>query len=302
MMYVGIPLTSALAVTHGYLPPHPAPASVAVLFHADMNLTLLYGLILSIPAMLLAGPFLARFARGMSNKPPASLFVERKFDREALPGLGLSLFTTLIPVMLMLGGAVVSLSTPENSALRPAAKFLSDPNIALFLAAMIALYTLGLRRGRTMEALMGSVGKAAASVSMVILIIAAGGAFKQVLIDCGTAEMIKGLATQAKISPIVLAWGMAALLRAALGSATVAAITASGMLLPVVAASGVRPELLVIATTSGSLMFSHFNDIGFWMFKEYYNCTVKQTFQIWSVMEGIVAVIGLLGALAFNAI
>jgi len=153
-----------------------------------------------------------------------------------------------------------------------------------------------------MEALMKSVGTGAASVSMVILIIAAGGAFKQVLVDCGTGDAVKEIAAHAQLSPILLAWATAALLRLALGSATVAAITAAGIIVPLVPHSGVAPELLVIATTSGSLMFSHFNDIGFWMFKEYYNVSVKQTFQIWTVMESIVAVAGLAGAFLLHAL
>lgn len=152
-----------------------------------------------------------------------------------------------------------------------------------------------------METLMKSVGAAAASISMVILVIASGGAFKQVLVDCGTGDAIKDIAAHAQLSPILLAWATAALMRLALGSATVAAITAAGIIAPLVPHSGVAPELLVIATTSGSLMFSHFNDIGFWMFKEYYNVSVRQTFQIWTVMETIVAVVGLAGVFVFHA-
>ena len=208
----------------------------------------------------------------------------------------------LIPVLLMLGGALVSMAPRTGSGLLTASKFLSDPNVALLLAVLVGFYTLGLRRGRNMETLMKSVGTAAASISMVILIIASGGAFKQVLIDCGTGDAIKDIAAQAQFSPILLAWVTAALMRLALGSATVAAITAAGIMVPLVPHSGVAPELLVIATTSGSLMFSHFNDIGFWMFKEYYNVSIKQTFQIWTVMESIVAVVGLAGALLFHAL
>jgi gluconate transporter len=300
LMYLGIPLSSALSVTHAYLPPHPAPTSIAMMYQADVNKTLLYGLVLVVPAALLAGPVLSLFFRKLVNQPPADLYRPREFRREELPGLGVSLFTTLIPVLLMLAGAIVTLAAKGNGALKAGALFVSDPNVALCLAVLVGFYTLGLRRGRGMEALMTSAGAGVASVSMVILIIASGGAFKQVLLDCGTGEAIKALAVQASLSPILLAWGTAALLRLALGSATVAAITAAGILLPVVPGSGVAPELLVIATTSGSLMFSHFNDIGFWMFKEYYNVSVKQTFQIWTVMESIVAIVGLVGVLALD--
>ncbi len=296
LMYLGIPLSSALSVTHGYLPPHPAPTSIALMYQADVNQTLLYGLILAVPATILAGPVLALFFRHVQNQPPPDFYRPRVFKREELPGLAVSLLTTLVPVLLMLAGAVVTLTAKGNGRVMVAAKFLSDPTIALLIAVLVGFYTLGLRRGRDMESVMKSVAAGAASVSMVILIIAAGGAFKQVLLDCGTGEAIKTLTAQIQVSPILLAWSAAALMRLALGSATVAAITAAGMVLPLVPNSGVSPELLVIATTSGSLMFSHFNDIGFWMFKEYYNVSVKQTFQIWTVMESIVAVTGLAGA------
>ncbi len=299
LMYIGIPLSAALSVTHGYLPPHPAPTSIAVMYHADVNRTLLYGLALAVPATLLAGPVLARFFRHLKNQPPPELYNAREFKRGELPGLGVSLFTTLIPVLLMLAGAIVTM-WDGGPGLKAAAQFLSDPNVALCLAVLAGFYTLGVRRGRSIEALMKSAGAGAASVTMVILIIASGGAFKQVLLDCGTGEAIKSITAQASLSPILLAWGAAALLRLALGSATVAAITAAGIVLPIVPASGVAPELLVIATTAGSLMFSHFNDIGFWMFKEYYGVSVRQTFQIWTVMESIVAVVGLAGVLVLN--
>jgi gluconate transporter len=300
LMYLGIPLSSALSVTHGYLPPHPAPTSIAILYQADPNLTLLYGLILAVPATLLAGPALALFFRKLRNMPPAGLYTPREFRRDELPGLGISLFTTLVPVILMLAGAVISIAGNTGGFLARTSKFLSDPNVALLLAVLTGFYTLGARRGRNMEDLMKSVAAGAGSVTMVILIIAAGGAFKQVLLDCGTGNAIKDAASQMNLAPILLAWSVAALLRLALGSATVAAITAAGVVLPLIPGSGVAPELLVIATTSGSLMFSHFNDIGFWMFKEYYNVSVKQTFLIWTVMESIVAIVGLAGVLVLN--
>ena len=301
LMQLGIPLSSALSVTHAYLPPHPAPTSIAILYKADVNRTLLYGLALAVPGALLAGPVLARFFRKLKNQPPAELFQGATFRHDELPGLAVSLFSILIPVLLMLAGALASMKRNADGGLMAAAKFVSDPNVALLVAVLAGLYTLGLRRGRQMDALMKSVAAAVASVSMVILIIASGGAFKQVLIDCGTGNAIKDIVMRAHLSPILLAWATAAMMRLALGSATVAAITAAGIVVPLVPHSGVAPELLVIATTSGSLMFSHFNDIGFWMFKEYYNVSIKQTFQIWTVMESIVAVVGLAGVFLLNA-
>jgi gluconate transporter len=302
LLYLGIPLSAALSVSHGFLPPHPAPTAIAVMYGADVNRTLMYGLILAVPAALLAGPVLSRFFRDARNTPPPELYQSKAMDRQSLPGLWVSLLTTLIPVLLMLAGALVTMTAPRGGRFVSWAKFLSDPNVALPVAVLVGFYTLGLRRGRTMESLMKSTAEGVASVSMVILIIASGGGFKQVLLDSGTGSAVEQLVSHAHLSPILMVWCAAALLRLALGSATVAAITAAGMMLPVVRGSGVSPELLVIATTAGSLMFSHFNDIGFWMFKEYYNATVKQTFQVWTVMESIVALVGLGGVLLLNLI
>ena len=300
LLDLGIPMCAALAATHGYLPPHPAPTSIAAMYGASVNKTLLYGLALAPIAIILAGPVLLRFFRNLDNKPPAELYRTREFKPEALPGLGRSLFTALLPVLLMLCGAVAELGLPASSPIQPVMRFLSDANVALFIAVLAGFYTLGLASGRTMEGLMKSAGEAVGSVAMILLIIASGGAFKQVLVDCGAGNAIKDFAATVHGSPLLLAWGTAALLRLTLGSATVAAITAAGILVPIVPHAGVRPELLVIATASGSLMFSHFNDIGFWMFKEYFGATVKQTFQIWSVMEAIVAGVGLAGVWVFD--
>jgi H+/gluconate symporter-like permease len=201
LLALGIPLSAALSVTHGYLPPHPAPTSIAILYKADVGRTLLYGLALSVPAVILAGPVLARFFRHLRNTPPASLFQARDFPPEELPGATVSVACVLTPVALMLVG--------------------SDPAVALFAAAMLALVLLGWRRGRNTDDLMKDIGAAVASVSMILLIIASGGAFKQVLIDSGTGDAVKNLAAGLPVSPLILAWSAAALFRAALGSATV---------------------------------------------------------------------------------
>ena len=302
LVSLGIPLSSALSVTHGYLPPHPAPTAVALMFHADVNKTLLYGLIIAVPATILAGPVLARFFRNVHNAPPPELYRPREFRPEELPGLGISLFSTLLPVLLMLAGAVITLATDAKSGLATAARFLSDANVALCAAVLCGFYTLGVRRGRNMQTLMKDAGSAVAGVALITFIIAGGGAFKQVLMDGGTGEAIKALASHVSVSPILLAWGTAALLRAAIGSATVSAMTAASIVLPLVPASGVRPELLVLATGAGSIMFSHFSDGGFWMFKEYYNVSIKQTLWMWTVMETVIGLVGLAGVLALDAV
>lgn len=302
LLYVGIPLSSALSAAHGLLVPHPAPVAIASLLHADPNLTLLYGLILAVPAALLAGPVLERFSRGVPASPPPSLFDPGKASPPSLPPLPLSLATLLAPVALMLLGAMARLMPGRNDSWIRIALFLSDPAVALFLGVVAAFALLGLLRGRSVESLMQSASSAAASVSMVALIIAAGGAFKQVLTDAGAASSLQSVTQHFGLPPIWLCWCTSALLRLALGSATVAAITSAGIVAPVISGSAVPPELLVLAIASGSLMFSHFNDIGFWMFKEYYNVSIKDTFRVWTVMESIVALVGLGGVLALSGL
>lgn len=302
IIYLGLPLSAALSVTHGFVPPHPGPTTIANIFHADLNLTLLYGIVLAVPATILGGPVLSRFLRHMKNTPPPALFQPREFRDADLPSFGVSLGTILIPVVLMLIGAIVNLTVNPASQLAKTTQFLSDANVALMIGLFVAIYTLGLARGMTMDGVMKLVGSAASSVAMLLLLIASGGSFKQILLDGGVAEVIKTLASQSSFSPILLAWGTAAFVRFAVGSATVAGITAAGIILPLIPGSGVRPELLVIAVSTGSLMFSHFSDSGFWMFKEYYNASIKETFQAWTAMECTVGTVGLIGVLALNAL
>jgi len=307
LMYLGIPLSAALSVAHAYLPPSPAPVYVSVVFGADINLVLLYGLAPVIPACLLAGIVLSKFFKKLKVKPPKELYTERIFEKNELPGMTKSVLVVLSPVFLMLLGATLDLFLGENEQVLKmnlwqakavnTIRFLSAPTIALFLSVVFGIYALGLKQGRNMNDIMKSLGKSASAIAMIILIIAAGGALKQVLLDSGVADYIKTITKDISLNPLILTWCVAAILRLAIGSATVATMTAAGIMLPIVSQTNISPELMVLATGSGSLMFSHFNDIGFWMFKEYYNVSIKQTFAIWTVMESIVAIVGLICAL-----
>jgi len=300
LLYVGIPMAASLSVAHGLLPPHPAPTSVAAIYGADVNLTLVYGLLVAVPAIVLAGLSFSRFFRHSTARIPAQLFTYKPKPEAELPGIGESLLCTLLPVFLMIISAVLGFLLQPSSPVSQIAHFLGDPTIALGLAVLLACY-FGVRNGRSMARLMELGGVGVSSVAMVMLIIAGGGAFKQVLLDSGVGTTIKELTTGLNVSPLLLAWSVAALLRLALGSATVAAITSAGIVLPILGGSAqVQPELLVLASGAGSLMFSHVNDIGFWMFKEYFNLNLRQTFLSWTVMETIVAVVGLAGTIGLS--
>lgn len=302
LLYLGIPMCCALSVAHGLLPPHPAPSAISVLYNASINLTLVYGLIIALPALVLAGPLFSRFFKHLIVHPPEGLYKEKSFTKEELPSLGISVFITILPVLLMLLGVLAGLSNSLPGSILDMLLFIGDPNIALLIAVLFGMYYLGIKTGKTLKETMDSLSGSISSIAMILLIIGAGGAFKEVLLSSGVSDHIKQIASGINISPLFLAWGISAIIRLAVGSATVAAITSAGIVLPMLATSGIRPELMVIATSSGSLMFSHVNDIGFWMFKEYFNLSIKQTFLSWSIMESIVAITGLAGVLLLNMI
>lgn len=217
-----------------------------------------------------------------------------------MPGFGESIFTALVPVLLMAIEAFVNICLPNTSPIVPYVNFLGDPAIALLISVIIAIFTFGLNRGKKITEVMQTVAESISSIAMILLIIGGGGAFKQVLVDSGVDKYIAHIMQSTHISPLILVWLIAALLRIALGSATVAGLTAAGIAAPLVATTGVSPELMVISAGAGSLIFSHVNDPGFWMFKEFFNLDMKETFASWSVMETIISVMGLIGVLVLN--
>jgi len=294
-LYVGIPMAAALSVTHGFLPPHPGPVALASIFHADIGKTLIYGLELSLPIAVIAGIF---FPRSIIKLPLPSDGPAIKPDTlkedAALPSAFKSFVTALSPIFFIalgtIGGAVSTQPVAKNIF-----AFLADPTVALLFAIVITL----LIQQIPMQKAMDSCAEGVKSIAMIILIIAAGGAFKQILVDSGIGEQVKVLTANLPVSPLLLGWLIAALLRITLGSATVAALTASGMVIPLIGV-GAPAELMVLAVGAGSLMLSHVNDTGFWMFKEYFNLSLKDTFKTWTVMESLISVLGLAGVLILN--
>ncbi len=299
VLFIGIPMAAALSVTHGFLPPHPGPTSIAVLFKANINLTLLYGLMVAIPAIVLAGPVFSKFVKNIKAEPLKKFYNPKILSNEEMPSFRISIFTVLIPVLLMTLAAVSDLFL-KDSRIGKIFIFVGDPVIALLIAVLIAIFTLGVSRGKKMQEVMNVIADSIADIGMILLIIAGGGAFKQVLTDGGVATYIADALKDTSVSPLILAWLIAAALRVALGSATLAALTSAGIILPLIATTS--PELMVLSIGAGSLMFSHVNDAGFWIFKEYFNLTIGQTLRSWSIMETIVSVTGLIGVLIINAL
>jgi Gnt-I system high-affinity gluconate transporter len=292
-VYIGLPMLASLSVTHGYLPPHPSPVALIAQYHADLGLTLLYGFIVAIPSVVIAGPLFASTLKKYTRKPLAT-FAGKTIPDDELPGLADSFITALLPVILIGTSTILRLTMPVNSLPVRIFAILGDASIALLLTLAYAIYALVLKRGKKLEPCMISMGEAVKDISLILLIIAGAGALKQVLTESGTAAQLTHLMQGMHLHPILAAWFIAAFIRVCLGSSTVAGLTAAGMIAPMIVGSHINPSLIVLATGAGSLMFSHVNDSGFWLFKEYFNLSVKETLKTWSVMETIVSVVGLL--------
>lgn len=297
LLYIAIPMAAALSTTHCFLPPHPGPVVLVNAFHANMGTTLVYGLCIAIPAVIIAGPLLGRFLKRM-HVETVDLFGDfsaKEFN--ALPSVFPSFCIALLPVLLITLSVIANYCLPQENLLRKILFFTGDSTIALLIAVMAAIYFFGSRQQKTMPEIMQWVSDAISGIAMILLIITAGGVFKQVLIDSGTGAYISSFSGQLHLPPLLFAWILTALLRVTLGSATVAGLTAAGIVAPLVAAGNVSPELMVLAVGAGSVFGSHINDSGFWMFKEFFKLSLKQTFLSWTVMETLISLLGLAGVL-----
>src|SRR5688572_3405536 len=300
-IYLGIPMFASLSVTHGFLPPHPAPTAMLPLFGADMATTLFYGFIVALPAMIIAGPVYAKLFRNVQSKP-LTLFVAPMRPESELPSAFNCFATALLPVALIALSLLDSLFHVIPESALPMFRFLTNPLTVMLLSLAIATWTLGLSRGMKMQPLMDEYGNSVKDIAVILLIIAGAGTLKEVFVATGVDKNISALLTGIDIDPLLLGWLIAGVIRVSLGSATVAGLTAAGLMAPVVASTNVDPNLMVLAIGAGSLMFSHVNDSGFWMAKEYFNLSLKDTLKSWTLMEGIVGVVGIIGVLLLEAV
>ncbi|KTW08722.1 gluconate:H+ symporter [Staphylococcus warneri] len=300
---LGLPMVTALSVTHGFLPPHPGPVVIAKELKANIGHVLLYGIIISIPVTLIAGPLFNKIAQKIipsaygREGDISALGAQKEFTEEEMPGFGISILTAILPVILMLISTLVQLITGHDSPKNAFESFIyliGNAGTAMLIAVIFTIFTMGVLRHRKMENIMESVTQAIYPIGMMLLIIGGGGTFKQVLIDGGVGDTIAKMFEGTHMSPILLAWIVAAVLRIALGSATVAAISTTGIVMPLLQASDANVALVVLAIGAGSVILSHVNDAGFWMFKEYFGLTVKETFLTWSLLETIISVSGII--------
>lgn len=294
-LMAGVPMMASLSVAHGFLPPHPSPAALVAQFHANMGETLILGIMVAIPAIILAGPIFAKTLAHLPVKPLKS-FAAAEVEETNLPSKTASFIAALFPVFLLVGTTIAEVQMPDSSVV----KFIADPAMVMLVAILVATYVLGIRRGKKIEEVMNVYGEAVKDVAMILLIIAGAGTLKEILLISGVSQEIASYLGGLPIHPLVLGWMMAAIIRICLGSATIAGLTAAGMIYPLVAAGGVNANLMVLSIGAGSLMFSHVNDTGFWLFKEYFNLTVKETLRSWSLMETIVSLTGLAGVMLLD--
>jgi Gnt-I system high-affinity gluconate transporter len=302
LLYVGLPMLAALSVTHGYLPPHPAPTAITAMFHADLGKTLVYGIIVAIPAIIISGPILSKTLSRVKAKPLQEFINQKPLTVEEMPGFWVSFFTALLPVIIITVSTVAGFILSKDSDVRKMLGYIGNPVVAMLISVLFGTYTLGLARGRKIADIMESLTHSVTSITVIMLLIAGAGAFKQVLIDGGVSKYIGEILSQSSLSPLFLGWLIATVLRFCVGSATVAGITAAGIVLPLVTGTHVKPELMVLAIGSGSLMLGHVNDGGFWLFKEYFNLSIKDTLKSWTIMETSIGISGLIGVMVLSLI
>jgi Gnt-I system high-affinity gluconate transporter len=298
-VYVGLPMLAALSVTHGFLPPHPSPSALVGQFNANMGLTLLYGFLIAVPAIILAGPVFAKTLKNLDARPLAT-FQPKLLPEKELPSTTTSFMASLLPVLLLALTTLLPLIRPLEGKIAEVFSFVAEPSIVMLIALFFATFTLGTGTGMSMTKVMNIYVEAVKDVSIILLIVSGAGALKQVFTESGVSGQIAALLQGWTINPLVLGWLIAAIIRVAMGSATVAGLTTAGIIAPVIAQTGVDPNLMVLSIGAGSLMFSHVNDSGFWMFKEYFNLSIKDTIRSWSFMETIVALVGLGGVLIMD--
>lgn len=308
LMRVAIPALAGLSTMHALVPPHPGPLAAIGLLKADLGVTLGLGVLIAIPTVVVAGPLFSRLAARWVPVDAPDLFLNsdengRSGIAPGHPKFSVTLMTVLLPVILMMGKALADILANKSTVVRNILDFLGQPMFALLLTTLLAIFTLGKASGMDKEAISVSIGASLPPIAGILLIVAAGGGFKQILVDTGIAKLLANGITGSSVSPLLMAWLVAVVIRLATGSATVATVTAAGILEPVAATMpSTHAALLVLAIGCGSVFFSHVNDAGFWLIKEYFGISVGENIKSWSLMETVLSVCGLLLVLLVSVI
>ncbi|WP_347558158.1 gluconate:H+ symporter [Robbsia sp. KACC 23696] len=307
LLYIGLPLGAGLYTAHGLLPPHPAPMAAVVTYHANTGLTIAYGLLIAVPSAIICGPLFTKLASrwfgpapDLNAGPVGARDADERAQRVSLP---MAVMSVLLPPALMLVGTIGLGQTAKGSTAYTVFQALNDPILSLLVAVIFAFFALGLKAGHSLSEVQKMASKGLAPLGAILLILGAGGGFKDMLTAVHLDTLIVSHLSTLSLDPLVLAWLIAALLRICVGSATVATLAAAGIAAPLVGLHpGMSPELLVLATASGAVMLSHVNDSGFWLFKEYFQLSVGQTLRTWTVMLSLQSLLGLAGVLLIQAV
>ncbi|MDN6640076.1 MAG: gluconate:H+ symporter [Tetragenococcus sp.] len=298
LLTLAVPMAATLNVMHGFIPPHPAPTAISGIMSADIGQVILLGLIVAIPTIIVSGPifnyclhkFYPKVYR-IQDKIPG-LGEVKEFELDETPPFWTSVCTAMMPVILI-GVATILGGGLSEGPLQQGIEFIGDPNVAMLLSLLFAMYTMGFKQKRSMKEISTTVEEAVTQIAMMLFIIGGGGALKQVLVEGGISEYISSLFTDVNLSPIFAAWLVTAILRVSLGSSTVAAMTGAGLVAPLIAQTGVNPALMVLAVGAGSIFADHVNDAGFWMIKEFFGLSLKETFLTWTTLTSVLSVTGL---------
>lgn len=291
---LGITMVAAATTAHSLFPPQPGPTALVTAFHADMGMVYIYGIIVAIPTVICSGILLPKLLGNLERPIPELLESQKVFSDDEMPSFAVSLLVPLIPAIIITGVTVVKLFIAKNSVVLPFLNFIGSAQISMLIAVLVSLFAFGVNRGRSMSDVMKSYTVAIEKVAMVVFIIGAGGAFKQIIMDTGVGDYIADMMRNSSVSPLIMAWFITVLLRLATGAGTVSAITAAGIVGPMITTFNVNPALMVLATASGSNTLTHVNDAAFWLFKEYFGLSIKDTFKTWGLLELTNSVVGLL--------
>lgn len=298
-LYLCIPMAAALNVTHAFLPPHPAPTAISVALGANIGQVLLMGFLVGIPTTIIAGPIfnkiLMKLYPGAYEKKGdlKSLGPVREFDLDDTPGFGISVLTSLFPVLLMGTATIVTLLLPGESSVKDVVTFVGEPGTAMLISVLVAIYTMGYARNISMNDVGESLTQSISQIAMMLLIIGGGGALKQILVTGNVGDYVASIFTATNMSPLLIAWIIAALLKICVGSSTVSALTTAGLAAPLMASGAADPALMVLSIGAGSVMACHVNDSAFWLIKEYFGLTLKETFIAWTTLTTLISVAGI---------
>lgn len=292
-MRLGMTMVAAATLAHSLFPPQPGPVALVEAYGADMGMVYILGIVVFIPAVIVGGIILPRLLKKLDKPVPPLVKKEKELEPSQLPSFFTSLFIPLLPAFIITIGTIWKLFIEEGSATYEVISFFGSAEISMIIAVLIAIYVLGIRRGRSMNAVMDSFAKAIEGIAMVVFIVGSGGAFKQVILDSGVGDTIAHLMENSSVSPLIMAWLITAMIRIATGTGVVSAVTAAGIVGPLIPLFDVNPVLMVLATAAGSNTITHVNDASFWLFKEYFNLSIKETFKTWGLLLFTSSVVGL---------